>query len=203
MLTPDLARNLLTSLMHVNSDLVNPTKLHPYAEIGARIASRRRELGRLRGERITQQRLAALVGVHTATVTAWEIGKQWPEGENLLRLAEQLDVPTSFLVGEVGAAEETAEQVLAPDLPDVSFLKPKARAIYDAAVGSYLTRRWPAPIIERAAWDLTNYIRGANSLRSEGTGRPELTEEEQCMVLERAREHVERAYGPSGVVRRF
>lgn len=99
--------------------------------------------------------------------------------------------------------EESPEQAVAGNMPDVRFLHPRAREIYDRAVGSYVTRRWPPPIVERAAWDLVNYIIGANSLRSAGPGRPELTEEEQCMVLERTVERVERAYGPNGVVRRF
>lgn len=200
-LTTRLTRNLVARGPSVNSDLVHSTKLHPYAEIGARLAQLRRAAGLARGERLTQQRLAELVGVHTATVTAWEIGKQRPEGENLEKLAGVLGVDTDFLVR--GPAEETPEQAVAGNMPDVSFLYPRARAIYDRAVGSYLTRRWPQPIIERAAWDLVNYIIGANTLRTAGPGRPELTEEEQVMVLEKNVERVERAYGPNGVVRRF
>lgn len=90
-----------------------------------------------------------------------------------------------------------------PDLPDVSFLKPRAREIYDRAVGSYLTRHWPAPVIEQAAWDLIKYIEGANIYRSSGPGKPDLNEEEQVQVIEKAREKVEKAYGPNGVVRRY
>jgi transcriptional regulator with XRE-family HTH domain len=67
--------------------------------VGDRIAALRRAAGRARGRRLTQRELAHAVGVHLATVTAWEIGKQRPEGDNLLRLAGVLGVPPSEVVG--------------------------------------------------------------------------------------------------------
>ena len=87
------------------------------------------------------------------------------------------------------------------DLPDVSFLKPHARAYYDARLGSYLQRAWPRETIERASRELIASIVGANTLRASGAGRAELSDEEQLMVLEGIAEHVEREYGPKGTGR--
>ena len=84
--------------------------------IGDRIAGLRRAAGRERGRRITQRELADAVGVHLATVTAWEIGKQRPEGENLRRLADALGVPQQYLLnGDAGAPERPDAQPLAAD----------------------------------------------------------------------------------------
>lgn len=88
-------------------------------------------------------------------------------------------------------------------MPIVDYLFPQARAIYDRAVGSYMTRRWPPQIIARASRELVQRIEGANTLRSRGAGRPDLTEEEQVWVLEDGVEEVEKAYGPNGIVRRY
>ena len=71
---------------------------HPFAQIGGRIADLRRALGRSAGRRVTQREMAEALGVHLGTVTAWEIGKQRPEGENLDRLAELLDVSPDYLL---------------------------------------------------------------------------------------------------------
>lgn len=97
--------------------------------------------------------------------------------------------------------EERAEpEAVAPDyddlgLPDVSYLKPRARAFYDQQIGSYVTRRWPPQLIERAANDLVNQIRGASTLRRIGAGAVDLTEDQQLIVLEAAAEWVEKVYG--------
>lgn len=112
------------------------------------------------------------------------------------------DIP-SVTPDPIDHADAGLGDVVEPTLPDVSYLKPRAREIYDRALGSYFTRRWPIPIIERAARELVAYIEGANTLRSRGAGKPELTEEEQVWVLEDGIEEVERAYGPNGVVRRL
>jgi transcriptional regulator with XRE-family HTH domain len=64
----------------------------PYKAVGHRIADLRRAKGRLEGRRVTQREVAEAVGVSPGTVTAWEIGKQRPEGRNLERLAAFLGV---------------------------------------------------------------------------------------------------------------
>jgi transcriptional regulator with XRE-family HTH domain len=73
--------------------------VHPYADVGDRIAALRRALARTRGRRLTQRDVAAELGVHAATVTAWEIGRQRPEGENLRRLAVLLGVAPEEIAG--------------------------------------------------------------------------------------------------------
>lgn len=155
-----------------------------------------------RVERESDRTAGAIAGVSSATINRWRelrrMGASIPEPRG-----EPRNTLLRALGFEPQGVEETPEEAVAANMPDVSFLKPRAREIYDRAVGSYVTRRWPQPILERASWDLVNYIMGANTLRSSGPGRPELTEEEQCMVLERTVVHVEKAYGPNGVVRRF
>jgi hypothetical protein len=149
--------------------------------------------------------LSDMSGVPRAVLHEFVERESVPQEKNLARLeayARSQTTKAEWAEMQRAHEEETPEQAVSATMPDVSFLKPRARAIYDRAVGSYLTRGWPQPIIERAAWDLVNYIIGANTLRSSGAGRPELTEDEQVMVLERTREHVERAYGPNGALRR-
>lgn len=145
---------------------------------------------------LSQTAAAAAIGVSQKSLSRWRAGERNALWEETRRKLEEF-------LRRGGTVEETPEEAVAANMPDVSFLKPRARAIYDRAVGSYLTRNWPQPIIERAAWDLVNYIIGANTLRSKGPGMPELTEEEQVWVLEDSMEHIERAYGPNGALRRF
>lgn len=55
---------------------------------------------------MTQREVAAEVGVSVGTVTAWEIGKQRPEGRNLERLAAFLGVfPDEITSAAAGLAE--------------------------------------------------------------------------------------------------
>jgi transcriptional regulator with XRE-family HTH domain len=81
---------------------------YPYVRTGDRIADLRRALARREGRRVTQRALAEALGVHLGTVTAWEIGKQRPEGENLRRLAAFLGVPPEAVLGEGGEGEAPA-----------------------------------------------------------------------------------------------
>lgn len=71
----------------------------PYVEIGHRIADFRKALGRRRGRRVSQREVAEYIPVHEGTVTAWELGKQKPEGGNLVRLAEFLETTPDEIVG--------------------------------------------------------------------------------------------------------
>lgn len=174
-------------------------------QIGRRLRDLRHRYGMALGRKFTQDELASALGVSKGTVAKWETDVQPPGMESVRKLAGFYRVEVSAIVADGGAGgdEETPEDAAAPNLPDVSYLLPQARAIYDRAVGSYITRRWPPPIIERAARELVAYIAGANSVRSRGAGRPELTEEEQVWALEDGVEEVEKAYGPNGIVRRY
>lgn len=124
----------------------------PYKEIGHRIADLRREAGRARGQRLTQREVAEAVGVATGTVTAWEAGKQRPEGENLEKLAAFFRVPPELIVhgdSKTGTPplhvrEAAAEYLPAPEeitppnyeglgieVPERDRLHPRPRALFD------------------------------------------------------------------------
>jgi transcriptional regulator with XRE-family HTH domain len=167
---------------------------------------------------LTQQQLAEMLGIprSQSDISRWEAGRSpMPRYEILERIAridgKKAEIFRSDYVdpsSEGGASGELSvtygdDPTVVSTRLDISILKPRARKIYDQAVGSFYTRGWPQPIIERAANDLFNYVVGARTLRSAGPGRPELTEDEQCMVLEGNLEAVEMAYGPNGVVRKF
>lgn len=115
-----LNRILMTPPGDVNTFLLMPEKRHPYVEIGERIAEARRVAGKRRGARLTQRELASVLRVSEGTVTAWEIGKQRPEGENLVRLATSLGVSPAFLLTG-GTEEETPEEAVAESELDVGL----------------------------------------------------------------------------------
>ncbi len=66
--------------------------------VGQRIASARKKRG------MTQEQLAEQVGVSVQAVSKWETGKNLPDIENLLRIAEITNTPYSFLLAEDAAA---------------------------------------------------------------------------------------------------
>lgn len=72
---------------------------HPFEETGHRIADLRKGLSRKLRKRITQKDVADFVGVHEGTVTAWELGKQEPQDNNLPKLAEFLETSPDYIVG--------------------------------------------------------------------------------------------------------
>lgn len=185
------------------------TKMNAYSDIGDRIGALRRELKQARGVRVTQKELAGEVGVSLSSVTAWEIGKQRPEGENLLQLARVLDTtPEYILHGSEPEPRHFTEQVEditqasdstdAAMLPGVAFLKGRARTYYNERVGFYFTRGWPRDVAEQAAASLVAHITGMNAVRSRGTARPELTEDQQLEILEGSAQLVEQAFGHIG-----
>lgn len=201
--------NLLQKSASLLPQLITPL---PQLTVGQRLKDLRYRRGLETGQKLTQEWVAEQVGASKSSVAKWETDAQAPGPDSIVRLAALYDTTPGYIMkgvsgdsGYEGAApvEETPEQAVAANMPNVSYLLPRARAIYDRAVGSYMTRGWPPPIIERAARELVAYIEGANTLRSKGPGRPELTEEEQVWVLEDGVEEVERAYGPNGVVRRY
>lgn len=67
-------------------------------DVGERIKRLRRALGKKRGERLTQDWLAAEVGVGKGTVAKWETNVQQPSGENLTRLAVALQTNPRYLL---------------------------------------------------------------------------------------------------------
>lgn len=115
-------------------------KARPYQDIGERIAEARRVLARARSRRIPQRAVAEAVGVAEGTVTAWEIGKQKPEGANLIRLAEFLCVtPTYILTGAdewVDSVDEPTSQQPPRDQLDLDLFRDIDRIVrYVEGVG--------------------------------------------------------------------
>ena len=62
------------------------------------IGERLKEL--LRDEGISQGKLAAEIGVNTATVGSWVSGRTWPRIDSLWKLAEYFMVNIDYLVGK-------------------------------------------------------------------------------------------------------
>lgn len=176
----------------VNTNLMGAPKLHPYAEIGARIADLRRKLAVSRATKVTQSDVAQAVGAHLGTVTAWEIGKQRPEGEKLERLATFLRAdPRYILMGD--AIEPDVE----PDIPPVEFLKPAARTWFHAKIGEWFAAGWRPEEVSEAARSLVSALDGGGAVRFGGPGRAdELSEEEQLLALRGGAGHVERYLAP-------
>ncbi|WP_143989446.1 helix-turn-helix domain-containing protein [Streptococcus oralis] len=52
-----------------------------------------------KSKRLTQQEIADLVHVNRVTYTNWEKGKREPSFENLVKLADLLDVSLDWLFG--------------------------------------------------------------------------------------------------------
>lgn len=117
---------LLRPVAFVKRGVLPRTYATPYKETGRRIAQLRRETGWKRNQRFTQRMLAEELGVAESTVTAWEVGKQEPEGTNLANLARFF---TEALGRQVTAAEiisgppqVVAENGVTPEAAEELFL---------------------------------------------------------------------------------
>lgn len=83
-------------------------RVPPIETRGARI----RRLRKLRG--LTQAELGKLVGVKELAAGDWEREKYAPSGENLVKLAEVLEVPPHYILyGEAGVYREAVEEIAA------------------------------------------------------------------------------------------
>ena len=79
---------------------------------------------------MTQREVAAAVGVSPGTVTAWEIGKQRPEGRNLERLAAFLGVfPEEITSADAGAGAGPG-RALPPTLARLLVREPRPAPNY-------------------------------------------------------------------------
>lgn len=97
--------------------------------------------------------------------------------------------------------EETPEDAVEHQLPDVSYLKPRARAFYHRTLGEWYDK-WTSETVAAAVRAWTAYFRAESTLYSKGAGRPQLTEEEQMMVLEGMKPEIEDVFGRPGGGRR-
>lgn len=112
----------------------------PYVAIGQRIAARRSELGRALGKKIRQADVADQVGVAPGTVTAWEIGKQRPEGQNLVSLATFLEASPGWILGDEQATPQTLVATDAPEwFREMALLDARAAADRAATAREYGT----------------------------------------------------------------
>lgn len=146
-------------------------KPHPYIDIGHRIAERRRQLGRERGRRITQKQVADAVDVATGTVTAWEIGKQRPEGENLVKLAAFLETTPDQLIH--GALTESGPATYARASMGAQLLRERSRQVYTKFMGELFA----------AGCDQEEMERASELLLAPIVARPDLSERMQEMAL--------------------
>lgn len=79
----------------------------------------------MKGRRVSQRQLAAMVGVSKQSVTNWTQGRHEPALPQLRKLAQALRVPIAYLVGEdvrdrstAHAAEEAMKDLAALELKD-------------------------------------------------------------------------------------
>jgi len=97
-----------------------------------------------------------------------------------------------------GYTEDASEDTSYLSLPDVSFLAPRAQAVFDETIGSYVRRGWTSEAIETAAELLIGYFKRTSTLQSSGASLPELSEAMQLHVLRESREEIEIAFDRLG-----
>jgi hypothetical protein len=136
----------------------------------------------------SDRRGAELLGVSFTTLNRWRAtraaGERIPEPRGDVR--ETLE----RLANQFAEAARTAE----PRLRDTSYLKPRAQDEYDRLLGSYVRRGWPAEIVERASRELVQAITGASTMRGQGAGRADLSEEDQLLAIGGAARDIEEEY---------
>lgn len=84
--------------------------------------NRIKELRRLKNPVLTQQKLADLVGVARSTVAMWEAGKNEPDNDTLLKLAEIFGVSTDYVLGAVSDSDSSIDDKR-PRMPIKNKLK--------------------------------------------------------------------------------
>lgn len=96
-------------------------------EIKDRLRAARRAKG------LTQGELAARLGIKQASVSAWEVGKTWPDVPNLVPLSRLLGVSIDYLLaGEDGKGEVPPPDVAAV-LDGLACSVDKGEAVLDGA----------------------------------------------------------------------
>lgn len=103
---------------------------------------------------MTQTEAARALGVGQSVISRWRSGERKP-----LRLATKRALLTYLRI------TEAPDDWPAYDLPDVSFLKDRARVFYEAKLGSVVQRRWPRESVERAAKEIGRRVRQAREAR--------------------------------------
>lgn len=138
-------------------------------------------------------------GVSASDVSRWKArGARRLSNEKRRALLAYLKRAAADTIIEEAPLEESPEDAVAIDWPDVSFLEPEAKAEYDRILGDYLTRGWRPETIAAAARELTAFFRGENVLNQGGSSRRELSAEDQILVLRAEAATIERVYGPRG-----
>lgn len=69
-------------------------------------------------KKITQQKLANLLGVSSGTIAMWETNKREPDFETLNRIADYFGVSTDYLLGRTS---DEQPYVPVPELPNVYY----------------------------------------------------------------------------------
>lgn len=170
--------------------------------VGQRLKELRRLHERRIGRKFTQDDLAEAIGYAKGTIAKWETDAQTPGVESVNKLALFYGVETSAIWGEKegvrGGGEIDYMDTTELNLPDTSFLFPKAQALFDQAIGSYLRRGWTFETVEDAAVILLGYFKRTSTLQSSGYELPELSEDLQVKILEESMEEIEYVFRKRG-----
>jgi hypothetical protein len=140
-------------------------------------------------ERLTWAKAAELLGVSKGAIQNILAGST-PQERILASMEQGLRALENV--------EERPEDVGREVWPDVSMLKPKARAFYFQTLKEWSDQEWTSGTASVAARDMTNFFRGDSTQASEGPGRPGLDEQTQLDTLRALRKAVEQRYGPGG-----
>lgn len=194
---------MLTAAKYVNPNLLMSAKKRDEStalierELIA-FALRKAEI--FKGEAIRQ----AIPGVTEHDISRW---KKAPDssltGEKkraIMRAAEEDEREREgLIVGGVGdSVGESPEEAFAVTFPKTPYLKPFAQDFYDRTLGKW-AQQWTSATLAAAAHELVRFFETEALLAKEGGGRrPELTEDEQLLVLQREAARVERNFGRRG-----
>lgn len=91
---------------------------------------------------LTQEDIAKYLDVTRAVVGHWETNRQWPNKETLLKLAQLLNVPTDYLLGNLDWADQLPPELrnfvldpsnrvwleLAPEIKEAGIMPETIRA---------------------------------------------------------------------------
>ena len=72
--------------------------------------------------KMSQAKLAEKLGVSRSTVSMWEIGASQPDNDNLLQLAQILNISLDVLLGNDASSAEDASYVLPVQIKRVPLL---------------------------------------------------------------------------------
>lgn len=173
--------------------------------------TRAERAARLRGsvaalvERSSYRQAAVVIKISVGALENFIKEKGVPQEKNLKKLEEWaaregIDLSEGTAIHDsMRIREETPEDAVAVDWPDVSRLKPEAYDFYLKAVGEWTTKLgWTLETAAAAAHDFTAFLRADSTLSSSGPGKVDLPESEQLVALSSLKPLIEKHYGRGG-----